>query len=78
MSLDNGYKTEEVAATRVAADQIDATFLSSNIGKCRPNPWNCMFVSDAWDGPEAFYICGGKELSRWNCSRSPWWGVKTP
>ena len=36
MSLESEYKLEDVSATGVAADKIDATFRSSTIGEFKP------------------------------------------
>jgi hypothetical protein len=42
MSFESEYKLEDVSATRVAADKLDATFRSSTIGEFKP--WLSFFI----------------------------------
>ena len=41
MSIESEYKLENVAASSVPSDQIDATFKSSTIGECSFCSKNC-------------------------------------
>ena len=45
MAFESEYKLDSVAASRVAPEQIDATFKSSTIGKSIAIEWSRLRVS---------------------------------